>query len=381
MANKEIRIMEFSGNTDNSQIFNSIVINNAKLAAASAYKEFGRYGLIEEVVVDNYKEEDKKAKMAALAFASSVAGIEVPNNTTTLAFAFDNSTFKSVMNSIYSKTLSTMMVNYRSPQIDALAQRDRVPVGGSMTYPIKSKALPIAQKGSYGSNNSSVFTEATGSIVVTPVPYVIGKSLDFIRMFTEGYDWSFDVAKVYAGLMFAKYKLIVDSIYTNASILASPFYQANFASSTYVQLASDLSMYAGGDGITAYGTLPAWEAINALATSGGFTTKDEYIKNAFLQKVFGVDSMILAQFTNAAAPFTSGNASGLRTIPDNKIILVPTGTDKICKLVEEEYVRAKEVDANDNNLNRMEFVFTQSFEAKIATANPFGIVGTTEASD
>jgi hypothetical protein len=29
----------------------------------------------------------------------------------------------------------------------------------------------------------------------------------------------------------------------------------------------------------------------------------------------------------------------------------------------------------------MEFVFTQSFEAKIATASPFGIVGTTAASE
>ncbi|MCK9577013.1 MAG: hypothetical protein M0R51_14010 [Clostridia bacterium] len=378
---KEIRIMEFSGNTDNSQIFNSIVSNNAKLAAARAYKEYGRYGLIEEVVVENYKQEDSKAKEAVLAFASSVAGIETPTNTDTLAFAFDNNTFKTVVNSIYSKTLSTMMINYRSPQIDALAQRDRVPVGGSMTYPIKSKALPIAQRGSYGSNNSSVFTEATGSIVVTPVPYVIGKSLDYIRMFNEGYDWSYDVAKVYAGLMFAKYKLIVDSIYTNAAILASPFYQANFADATYTQLASDLSMYAGNDAITAYGTLPAWQAIDALATSGGFTTKDEYIRNAFLQKVLGVDSMILSQFTDASAPFTSGTAAGLRTIPDNKVILVPTGTDKICKLVEEQYIRVKEVDANDNNLNRMEFVFTQSFEAKIATASPFGIVGTTAASE
>jgi len=378
---KEIRIMEFSGNTDNSQIFNSIVSNNAKLAAARAYKEYGRYGLIEEVVVENYKQEDSKAKEAVLAFASSVAGIETPTNTDTLAFAFDNNTFKTVVNSIYSKTLSTMMINYRSPQIDALAQRDRVPVGGSMTYPIKSKALPIAQRGSYGSNNSSVFTEATGSIVVTPVPYVIGKSLDYIRMFNEGYDWSYDVAKVYAGLMFAKYKLIVDSIYTNAAILASPFYQANFADATYTQLASDLSMYAGNDAITAYGTLPAWQAIAALATSGGFTTKDEYIRNAFLQKVLGVDSMILSQFTDASAPFTSGTAAGLRTIPDNKVILVPTGTDKICKLVEEQYIRVKEVDANDNNLNRMEFVFTQSFEAKIATASPFGIVGTTAASE
>ena len=70
-----------------------------------------------------------------------------------------------------------------------------------------------------------------------------------------------------------------------------------------------------------------------------------------------VDSMILAQFTNAAAPFTANNASTLRTIPDNKILLVAGGSDKPVKIVDEDYIRVKEVDANDNNLNRMEYVF------------------------
>jgi hypothetical protein len=377
---KEINLkLEFS-NADDSQLFESIINNNAKVAAYRAYKEWGKDGLIEEVSIENYKEEDSKTKLASLQFAAKMAGIDAPKDTTSLAFAFDNSTFRSLINSIYSKTLSTMMVNYRSPQIDALAQRDRVAVGGSLSYDIRAKALPVAQRGSYGTNNSSVFTEAVSSITVKPVPYVIGKSLDYIRMFTEGYDWSYDVAKVYAGLMFAKYQLIVSAIYTNAAILASPFYQANFTSSAYVQLASDIQMFAGVP-VTAYGTLVAWEAINALATSGGFTTKDEYIRNAFLQKIYGIDSMILAQFTDASAPFTSVTASSLRTIPDNEVILVPTGSDKPCKLVEENYVRVREIDANNNNLNRMEYVFTQSFEAKVAVANPFGIIGTTAAGE
>jgi len=377
MANKEIMIREFSGETEKTQIFNSIVSNNAKLAASRAYKEYGKDGIIEEVIVNNYKEEDRKAKLASMAFAASFAGIDAPTDTTQLAYAFNNTLFASVMNTIYSKTVSTMMIEYRCPQIDALAQRDRVKVGGTISYEIKSKALPIAQRGSYGSNNSSVFTEATSSITVKPVPYVIGKSLDYIRMFTDGYDWSFDVAKIYAGLQFAKYKLIVNSIYTNAAILATPFYQANFASSSYTQLASDLSMYSGGAGIVAYGTLPAWESISALATQGGFVTKDEYIKNAWLQKIFGVDSMILAQFTDASAPFTASTVASLRTIPNTKVVLVPNGGDKVVKLVEEDYVRVKEIDANDNNINRMEYVFTQSFEAKVATSNPFGMVGVT----
>ena len=40
-------------------------------------------------------------------------------------------------------------------------------------------------------------------------------------------------------------------------------------------------MFAGTDDVTAYGTLVAWNAVSALATQGGYTTRDEYIRKAF----------------------------------------------------------------------------------------------------
>ena len=133
------------------------------------------------------------------------------------------------------------------------------------------------------------------------------------------------------------------------------------------------------DDVLALGTRVAWQAIAALATQGGFSTKDEYIRNAYLQKIYGVDSMILDQFTGLSAPFTTANAAGLRAIPNNLIVLVPKSGDKVIKLVREAYIRVIETPANDNTLNRYEYSYFQSFDADLATASYFGLQGTTAA--
>lgn len=372
---KEVRLYSFSAETENGKLFNSIVENTAKVAAASAYKHWGSMGLIEEVTVDDYKSAEKDVRAQTIAFSAKTAGIETPKTVNDFAFAMDNSVFRSVMNSISSRVIATMMVNYRSPQLERLAFIDRVDVGGSKTIEIRSKALPVAQMGTYGHNVTGVFQESVSSVVNKPQPYTIGKSLNYIRMFSKAYDWGYEIAKVYAGLQFAKYKLVVNVLFATTALTGTPFYNANFTNAGYTQLASDIGMIAGTAPV-AYGTLPAWNAISGLATQGGFTTKDEYIRNAFLQKILGVDSMVLSQFTDASAPFTTAGISALRAIPDNMIVLVAGGEAPV-SLVEEDYVRVHETDANDNTLNRMEYIITQSFNAVLATGSPIGLQGTT----
>lgn len=219
---------------------------------------------------------------------------------------------------------------------------------------------------------------AIGSKTLKPIPYSIGISLDYVRIIANGYDWGRAIARVYAGMLFAQYNNAVSVLFNTNALNGTPFYNATFSGSSYVQLASDIKMLNGGAGVTAYGTLVAWQTISALATQGGFTTKDEYIRNAFLQKIFGVDSMVLDQFTNYAAPFTAANAASLRAIPDNLIVLI-SASDKPVKLARENYIRVIETPANDNTLNRNEYSFFQSFDTGIATASQYGLQSTQSA--
>ena len=372
---KDVKMFNFSSNdTEVQTIYNEL----ADLAAASAYKNFGNHGIIEEVREENYSEKNEKIKFSMLGYAAKKAGIPIPKTTTDLAFAMDNAVFKSVLNSINVRALQVMMTKYRAPQLDRLAEIETVGLGESRTYEIDTKSLPIAQKATYGSNVTMVPSYAKSSVTITPKPYSLGISLDFIRIMANGYDWGYAVARIYAGMILAQYKLIVSQIFNTSILNGTPLYQANFAATTYTQLASDVGMLNGGsaDDVMALGTLVAWNAISALATQGGFTTKDEYIKNAYLQKIYGVDSMILDQFTGLAAPFTTANAPTLRAIPDNLIVLV-SSTDKICKLVRESYIRVIETPSTENNLNRLEYSYFQNFDAALATASYFGLQGTT----
>lgn len=371
---KEVRQLDFSA----EQTASVIIDNLASLAGAAAYKKYGRHGIISEVKVDNYNDMNNKVKTAILKFAAQKSGMEVPNTASELAFAFDNAMFRSIMNTITTKALGLMMVRYDSPQIGEIASIETVGVGESRSYEIDTKGLQVAQRATYGSNVSLVPSYAKSSVTITPKPYTLGSSLDFIRILGNEYDWGAEVARIYAGMLFAQYKLIVSKVFNTSIMSGTPFYQATFASPTYTQMADDIGMLNGGDAssVTAFGTRVAFNAISALATSGGFTTKDDYIKNGFLQKIYGVDSVILDQFTNLAAPFNSTNAPTLRAIPNNLLVLVSTNGDKVVKLVREDYVRVIETPAHLNTSNRAEYTYFQSFDADIATASYFGVQNT-----
>lgn len=374
---KQLRAFRFS--EEQMEDVNIIVENLSQLGAAYAYKHFGGHGIIEENSVEDYTTLNKKTLEAGLSFAAKTAGIPVPKTTTDMAYALDNTSFRDVINTIQVRSIATMLANYTSPQLDRLVEVDTVEVGGSKTYEIDTKALPIAQRATYGSNITMLPSYAKNSITVTPVPYSIGISLDFIRMVANGYDWGKAIGRVYAGMIYAQYKLAVDKIFSTTALNTTPFYQATFSGSTFTQLASDVSMVSGNNSVLALGTIVAWNAISALATQGGFTTKDEYIRTAYLNKVYGVDAMILDQFTNLSIPFTTANASSLRAIPNNLIVLVPVAADKIVKLVREDYIRVIETPANDNTLNRNEYSYFLSFDAAVATASYYGLQSTTSA--
>lgn len=370
MEGKIIKQINFSGNN----IAETIIKELADLTHAAVYSEYGAHGIIDEFTIPNYREKNEKIKSAILSFASNSIGIKTPTTPTELAFAFDNITFRSIINTITARTLATVMVTSRSPQLDRLASFETVGVGGSKSYEIETKMLPMPQRGTYGNNVTLVPTYAKSSVVCRPKQYTTGISLDYINILAVGYDFGRALARIYAGNIFAQYKLIVSKLFDTTLFANSPFYQANWSPASYVQMAEDIGMLSGGgiDNVTAFGTRSAWQAITALATQGGFVVKDEYIRTGFLQKMYSIDSMILDQFTNLAAPFTTANAPSLRAIPNDVILLAPNTSGGIAKVVREDYVKVIETPAIENNDNRTEYTFMNAFECVLATPDQFG---------
>ena len=198
--------------------------------------------------------------------------------------------------------------------------------------------------------------------------------MDYIRILANNYDMGREIARVAASLLFAQLKLIVDSIYAIANVQGTPFYQANWNAANYVQMIDDIKMLNGGADVTAYGTTVAFSKMGVLATTNyGFQSQDEIIRNGFLGRAYGVDNVVLDQFTDLSQPFTTASANTLRTIPNDRVVLLSSVGDKPVKLVREDFIRVKVKEPKDGSLYRSNYEYFMSFDAAIATQANYGI--------
>lgn len=376
--NEEIMtIKNFSAQDETAEVIKNNLVKLAKYAMNndSRYKRVAELSFSNEKI-DNYEELNLKAKTALLKYAAEKAQIKEISTKADVINAFSNPMFQTVFNSIIVDSLQSIVLKSRPEQIYRLANVSDVEVGDSETWEIDTKGLPIAQRTSYTTNVTFLDSYATTSITITPKPYSIGTTMDYIRILANNYDMGREIARVAASLLFAQLKLIVDSIYAIANVQGTPFYQANWNAANYVQMIDDIKMLNGGADVTAYGTTVAFSKMGVLATTSyGFQSQDEMIRNGFLGRAYGVDNVVLDQFTDLSQPFTTTSADTLRTVPNDRVVLLSSVGDKPVKLVREDFIRVKVKEPKDGSLYRSNYEYFMSFDAAIATQANYGIQG------
>ena len=374
--NEEIMtIKNFSAQDETAEVIKNNLVKLAKYAMNndSRYKRVAELSFSNEKI-DNYEELNLKAKTALLKYAAEKAQIKEISTKADVINAFSNPMFQTVFNSIIVDSLQSIVLKSRPEQIYRLANVSDVEVGDSETWEIDPKGLPIAQRTSYTTNVTFLDSYAITPITITPKPYSIGTTMDYIRILANNYDIGREIARVAASLLFAQLKLIVDSIYAIANVQGTPFYQANWNAANYVQMIDDIKMLNGGADVTAYGTTVAFSKMGVLATTNyGFQSQDEIIRNGFLGRAYGVDNVVLDQFTDLSQPFTTASANTLRTIPNDRVILLSSVGDKPVKLVREDFIRVKVKEPKDGSLYRSNYEYFMSFDAAIATQANYGI--------
>lgn len=324
--------------------------------------------------ISNYSELNEKAKLALLKFCADKADIKDIKTNADVIRAFSNPTFATVYNSIITDTLESIILKSRPEQIFRLANVDEVDVGDSKTYEIETKALPIAQRTSYTTNVTFLDSYSKASITVTPKPYSIGTTLDYIRILSNSYDMGRELARIAHALLYAQLRLIIDEIYSVAPITGTPLYQSSWNAANYVQMIDDLKMLNGGADVTAYGTLPAFNKMGAVVTQNfGFQSQDEMIRNGFLGRAYGVDNVVIDQFTDLSQPFTTSSAETLRAIPNDRVLLLSSVGDKPVKLVRENFVHVKTKAPTEGSQYRVNYEYFMSFDAAIATQANYAI--------
>lgn len=376
--NEEIMtIKNFSAQDETAEVIKNNLVKLAKYAMNndSRYKRVAELSFSNEKI-DNYEELNLKAKTALLKYAAEKAQIKEISTKADVINAFSNPMFQTVFNSIIVDSLQSIVLKSRPEQIYRLANVSDVEVGDSDTWEIDTKGLPIAQRTSYTTNVTFLDSYATTSITITPKPYSIGITMDYIRILANNYDMGREIARVAASLLFAQLKLIVDSIYAIANVQGTPFYQANWNAANYVQMIDDIKMLNGGADVTAYGTTVAFSKMGVLATTNyGYQSQDEMIRNGFLGRAYGVDNVVLDQFTDLSQPFTTASANTLRTVPNDRVVLLSSVGDKPVKLVREDFIRVKVKEPKDGSLYRSSYEYFMSFDAAIATQANYGIQG------
>ena len=354
----------------------TIIDNWTELGLSAMSRDYGASGLVAKFSYDAaaYNQKNDETRKAVLSFCGAKAGISDISETRHILNAFDNPTFESMYNAIFTEALLGIMVKTDSQAMNVFANIDTVDVGNSLTYEIETKGLPIAQRNSYMSNVTFLDGVAKTAITVTPKMYITGTAVDGIRMLKGDIDMGKEIARVAMSLLYAQYKLCVGLVANTNIIANTPLYRTGtFNANQYVLTISYLQAL-NNAGVKAYGTLPALNKLGATATTSyGFASQDEVLRLGFLSVAYGIPHVILNQATDGSAPLgdTDGNINML--VPNNKIFLMPDVGDKPVKLVRENYIRVMNTPASVNSINRREYQYFMAFDAAIATQAHFGI--------
>ncbi|MEG0835771.1 MAG: hypothetical protein RR413_10045 [Christensenellaceae bacterium] len=323
---------------------------------------------------NEYSKKNQETKNTILNYCADHVGLRRPESKKDLVMLFSNSSFESLFNSIVSEIQSGVMVRSESKQLLAMCNIVGVDCGDSHTWELDTKGLPVVQRASLTTNLSLVDGYSMQGITITPIPYACSSSIDYIRILANDFDFGKEMARVTKAILYAQYKLVASTIFsTTGAIASTPFYQATFASNKYVKMAEALGALNGGSGVTSYGSITAFNAISALATQGGFTTRDRYIENGYLQKIHGVDSVIMENATDLSAPLAAAIADVNLLIPSDLLVMLSAVGDKPAKLVRENYVRVQNADQNSTSLNRIVYKYFNAFNVGLCTQAHFGV--------
>ena len=379
MANKEVQY--FAG-IEKIDVAKKIINDSADVVIHALARDYGKTGLVnffslgDEGQYSNKIDEGRKNR---LAFCGEKAGITAFDAPEDIANALENPVFTSVYNSIEAGVIRQVFTNLESNAINVIANVDTVGLGNSKTYVFETKGLPIAQRNSYASNVAFLNGVTNSTITITPKQYSLGVAMDLLRILKGDQDWAKETAKVIMGMLYAQYKLCVNTLFSTTLLTNTPFAPSTFDTDDHLAIIEILAAVNSAP-VVGYGTLPALRKIGvaSLAVDSaylGHSIQDDFLRDGLISHVNGVDYVRLNQAFDYSAPLsgTLGTATGQLLIPTDKVLLLSAAQDKPVKLVRENYVRVRAVEPNDNAILTKQYAYFMSFDTGIATLSQFAI--------
>ena len=121
----------------------------------------------------------------------------------------------------------------------------------------------------------------------------------------------------------------------------------------------------------------SFNKIGVLATTNyGFESQDQMLRDGYLGHAYGIDNVVIDQFTDLQQPFTNTSAPTLRGIPNDRVLLLSSVADKPVKLVRENFIHVKVKEPTEGSQYRQNYEYFMSFDAAIVTQANYAIQGT-----
>lgn len=341
-----------------------------KLALNDEYNQTKSF-LIKPYSVHLQKEHDTNEKFmkTLYQYCAKRSGLSTEadfNDKSTLAQAMSHPTFNWTLMAVIVDVLSIVNSVTEVQDIMRGANVIGVGLGDSSTLITDTPALYKIQDQSYGSNYSRPQRMLKTPINILPQAKIAAVDFDVINMTPLGFDFGREIAKLAKSFRTRMYIDVVNVLFTVANVSSTPYYEANFARKTYLEMVSRLQGISGANMVTAYGTLLAFSELSSGIVTG-FSTLDEMNKKGYIDSVYGVPSMMLSQAVD------TNTADHTFRVPNDKIILLANVAEKPVKLVKENYIQAISKDGLNTTLNVKVYTFIDSWKAQLATNLPYGI--------
>jgi len=384
MTEKYKEITYFAG-IDTNEAARKIITDSADVVRHGLSRDYGTSGLVSRFSLGTeaeYQAKVESLRKDRIAYCGEKAGFVAMQEDADFVNALDNPIFSSVYNAIETGVIRLVMSNIESNAINVIANVDTVGLGNSKTYNLDTKGLPVAQRNSYMSNVAFLNGVTSTPLTVTPKVYSLGIAMDLLRILKGDQDWAKETGKVIMGMLYAQYKLVVNTLFSTVLLTSTPFAPASFDVDDHVAII-DILTAVNKAPVVGYGTISALRKIGvgsleiASSVYAGFQVQDQFVKDAFISHVNGIDYVRLNQAFDFSIPLeaTLSAATAQMLIPTDKVILLSAADDKPVKLVREGYIRVRQVEPQDNSVLTKQYAYFMSFDAAIATMSQFAIQG------
>lgn len=265
---------------------------------------------------------------------------------------------------IIEEALDVLVSDYIDEQFADFVEVKNLALGDKNLFTIKQRQLFKVAKIAAGNNDLRKQRLDNGSLSVDTDWYGVALYEEFERFLAGRISWTEMVANVATSMNVKIATDIYKAIYASFTSLGAVYKkQGAFDESEFVKMAQHIQSATGAKPVV-YGTLVALQ--KAVPSVISDNMRDKKNELGYYATVAGIDLREIKQVHEAGSDNTFA-------IADDFLLLVPSGSEKLVKMVIEGEALVKEVAGQDKKDDTIEYEFRKKFGIAVLNATRYGI--------